>query len=182
MSDFAAQDLVDAASKVFGEAQLRDRVAPRGDKTAKDRELLRIASSVVSAFAGAAGQSVGWPLPGLWPPLSADADGNDISGRPYREVWPANMLQKALEIFNARTYMALEVVPDQMRRTVTAVEKWLFDFARGSVALSIGGDTDTSSPSPESTHDRQGHNLLADGAADHDLLLDQFRGLGWDSA
>ncbi len=182
MSDFSPQNLVEEAKRLYGEDTLRTRVYPDAPAPEDaDRELLRIARTVVSRVAAAAGSGVGWPLPGVWPEGSVNIDDVSIAGKAYREIWPDDLLQRALELFNFRTYGGFEGdVAPKIRDEGAAAEKFFLNLAKGVIGLGLGVDTDVSSARPISARDRQGRNLLGDGAADMPRMLDTFNGRGWD--
>src|ERR1700739_1119741 len=101
MADFTAADLLTRAQERYRISVLRARMrGAEGDQTAADAELLRIATAVYSRVSSACMVFVGWPLPGQWPAGSLDDGGNDISGKNYSEVWPFDLLENALQLFN----------------------------------------------------------------------------------
>jgi hypothetical protein len=183
MSDFSPQDLVIEAKSLYGETTLRNRVYPDAPTPPDaDKELLRIARTVVSRVAAAAESSVGWPLPGTWPEGSLNVAAVDISGTPYSQIWPDDLLQRALELFNFRTYSGMEGdFPQKVGDEGKAAEQFFMSLAKGAIGLGLGVDTDTATPEPMAARDRQGRNLLGDGAADNERILDTMHGPGWDT-
>jgi hypothetical protein len=181
MADFSASDLVTAAKARFGEATLRARIrGAAGDTVAADFELVRIANGVIARAIDAAVQ-IGWPLPGVWPPGSLDDDGTtDISGVPYSQIWPKNLLQHALDLFNWRTLSGLEGASDNQRKTGAAAEHFFEQVEMGATSIGVGGPTDTATPEPLAARDRCGRTNLLDGSQDKANVLDTFRGFGWD--
>lgn len=179
---FSAQHLLTTAYLRFGPKVLQSRVSPTGSQTDKELELLKIAQSVISRVQGAAEQADSWPLPGAWPEGSVSPiDGHtDIAGEPFTDIWPADLLQRALELFDYRTYAGLEAVPATKSSIGKGAEKYFFDIARGVEALTVGGAGEPTSGTPLSSRDRAGNDLLGDGAQNRKPLLDTFHGGGWD--
>jgi len=171
---------VTLAKARFGEAILRTRMrGAGGDPDAADLELVKIANGVISRVQDAAA-SVGWPLPGVWPAGSVDDDGTtDLSGVAYKDVWPKNLLQNALDLFNWRTLSGQEGASDNQRKTGQAAEKWFTAVEMGGASIGVGGATDTATPAPISARDRCGKSLVA-GVPDQENVLGAFRGFGWD--
>lgn len=184
MADFAASDLVTAATARFGSAVLRQRVAPGGDNTAKDLELTKIAQSVIGAVQAAAQAQDQWPLPGQWPAGSVSpVDGStDVSGVPYRAVWPYNLIDQAMRLFDFRSYSG-EVIPTEKIKVGQMAELFFLNVSKGLTGLGLGVSTDVSSPAPEAARDRQGRSLLNDGSSNGDRLAADFMtGVGWDNS
>jgi hypothetical protein len=179
---FSAEDLLYAAKQRFGEEILRARVAPQGSEGDKETELLKIARSVVARVQGAAEQADSWPLPGRWPVDSVSPiDGTtDISDVPFQYVWPDDLMQRALDLFDWRTYQGLEVIPQSKVSAGKEAEKYFFNVSRGIEALAVGGPGEPSSGRPLVSRDRQGRTLIADGSYDRLNVLDSFRFHGWD--
>jgi hypothetical protein len=178
---FSAADLIAAAEARFGAAALRLRVNGANDAE-KDLELAKVAGSVISRVQAAAQVAGSWPLTGTWPAGSVDpADGTtDISGTPYSDIWPPDLLQRALDLFDWRTYSTLEVVPDSKVTLGKQAEQYFLNVARGVDSLGIGAPADRAPSVPLSTRARDGSTLMGDGSADRRNVLDEFRGPGWD--
>lgn len=150
MADFGAAGLLEQANQRFGQPQLRLRM--RGALTSTvlaDAELLDIAASVVSRAQVAAAASVGWPLPGQ----------NDANV-PYREAWPSDFLQRALDLFKYRTGAGLEEMSDHERRMGTAAEKYFDEVQKGVIGVGIGGATDVGPASPSMARERDGRSNI----------------------
>ena len=165
MADFGATGLLEQAKQRFGENQLQLRM--RGaltDDTLANAELLEIADSVVGRARVAAAASVGWPLPG-----------QDAGGTPYREKWPTDFLQRALDLFKYRTGAGLEEMSDHERRMGTAAEKYFDEVQKGVIGVGIGGATDVGPASPTSARDRSGKSNVA-GVPDQE---NSFEVLEW---
>lgn len=179
---FSAQRLLEFAYARFGEEALQQRVAAGKEQSAKEMELLKIARSVISRVQGAAEQADSWPLPGDWPMDSVSPiDGEtDISGIPFADMWPADLLQRALELFDWRTYQGLEVIPQAKVTMGKAAETYFFNVARGIEALTVGGLGEPTSGAPLASRDRSGAALLNDGSRDRRNVLDTFVGGAWD--
>src|SRR6185503_5384523 len=138
MAEFTAVDLLAFAKVRYGEAVLRTRMrGTAGDPVAADAELTKISESVVGRIRSAAQSSVGWPV-----------------------LVTANVLQRALELFNWRTLAGYEQVSSTQRDIGRAAEKFFDDLAEGEEAWGVAGSTDTSSPHPLAARDRDGNALL----------------------
>jgi hypothetical protein len=178
----AASDLLAAAIARFGQSPLEQRVAPGASGAAKEIQLTMIAQSAISAIQGALQASSGWPIQGTWPAGSVSPlDGTtDVGGELYQDVWPADLVEQALQLFDFRTYAGLEIIPAEKLKIGTMAAKYLVDLARGAVGISTGTTTDISVAVPIAARGRDGTNQLADGGADMPRVLDNFDGRGWD--
>jgi hypothetical protein len=177
---FSANDFVDIAKSRFGEDVLRSRMrGARGDSGAADLELTRIAAGVIARVMDACVQ-VGWPIPGTWPTGSFDEDGTKLDGQFYADVWPRNLLQNALDLFNWRTVSGLDGVSDNQRRVGVAAETYFNKVELGASSIGVGGATDTATPAPVAARSRSGGTNLADGSQDKQNVLEAFSGFGWD--
>jgi len=180
MSDFSAPNLLAAAKARYGEKKLQERIRGAvGDATKADTELTRIAQSVISRARAALQKSGRWPIIGTWPDGSKDAAGTDISGERYAEIWPPNLLENALELFNWRTLTGLEQTSTQQQKVGAAAEKFFSDIDSGDMPLGIGGDFDVVAPAPFAARNRDGSSNVP-GIPNVDNLLDTFAGGGWD--
>ena len=179
MADFSSADLVTAAKTRFGESVLRNRMRGASGTTAQDLELTKIAGGVIGRVRDAAVQ-VGWPLPGNWPAGSVDDDDSDIGGTPYSEIWPKNLLQKALDIFNWRTVSGLDATSESQRKVGLDAERWFDSVEAGGNSLGVGGSADTARPVPVSARNRAGEALTTECGETRENTLDTFRGFGWD--
>jgi hypothetical protein len=171
MNLYGASDLLEAAKSRFDETVLRNRM--RGALSSiddADSELLEIAESVVSRVQAAVTASIGWPLPGT----SED-------GVAFAEAWPADLLQRALDLFNWRTLSGLETVADQQLRIGMAAEKYFDMVQAGSVGLGLGVSVDLSPPSPLAARTRDGSSNIGT-VSDRVNALDSLTGRGWDFA
>lgn len=163
MADFSAEDLVDLAKKRYGAAILRTRMrGAGGDATLADAELLAIATSVFSRVKVAASAQNSWPFSAL-----------------YAEAWPENLLQNAMDLFNWRTLSGLDSASENQRLVGKAAEDYFQKVQSGAIPLGVGGDRDTSTPTPVAARGRDGSSNLT-GIPDRENTLDAFRGLGWD--
>jgi hypothetical protein len=129
-----------------------------------DAELLDIAASVVGRARAAAAASVGWPLPGM-----------DDEGNLYREKWPADFLQRALDLFKYRTGAGLEEMSEHERRMGTAAERYFDEVQKGVIGVGIGGATDVGPASPASARNRDGSSNVL-GVPDQ---VNSFEALNW---
>jgi len=163
MADFASADLLVLAKARYGDATLRNRMrGAQGDGGLADVELLAIADSVYARVVDAARRNVGWPFPA-----------------PYNETWPANLLQRALDLFNWRTISGLEGTSDSQRKVGEAAEAWFTKAELGGVSLGVGGpDTDSATAEPVAARARDGSSTI--GQDDRENVLDQMSGFGWD--
>ena len=178
---FEPNDLLEAAKSRFGDSILQNRVAPTGDSSDKEAELIKIAHSVYSRVRASLQANIGWPVPGKWPLGSLDYDGStDISGQNFSDRWPDDLIQHALELFDWRTYAGAEAPPTEKRKLAELAEKYFQGLSDGTIGLGVGTDTDTGPPDPIAARDRQGRSLLADGSPDRRTLMDDFIGGGWD--
>jgi len=118
MAEFTSADLLGYAKKRYLEDILRARMTgARGNAEFADVELTKIAESVVGRIRNAAQASVGWPV-----------------------LVTANVLQRALELFNWRTQQGLEAVSIDQRKIGEAAEKFFDDLAEGGEAWDpVGG-------------------------------------------
>jgi hypothetical protein len=180
---FSAQDLVDDAKARFGERQLRDRM--RGafvdgslDEDLADLELIKIAQSVISSFQAVLSAIGSWPLPGTWPAGSEDADGTDISGEAYEDIWPFALQERALAIFNLRTYAGYEEVPVNIRDVGLQAETFLVQVQTGEVSPD-GTISNVSPPVPLSARTRRGISNVTT-AMDQMNSIEAFAGGAWD--
>jgi hypothetical protein len=182
MSDFSAQNLVDAAAARFGLKVLREKIqGAESDWEKADIQLRQIGAGVISRVQASVGASVGWPLPGTWPDGSVDANGTDISGKSYSEVWPPLLLELALWIFRKWTVAGLAEIPKGIETLGTLAENYLDQVQAGSAAVNVGGSTDVTVPSPTSARDREGRALVG-GITDRASTINAFSGGGWDWA
>lgn len=179
---FSPADLLAAAEARFGQAVLRQRVAPGGTASVKELELAKIARGVIARVQGAAEQADSWPLPGVWPPGSVSpADGTtSIAGQAYADIWPDDLMQRALDLFDYRAYGGLEAVPASKVTMGKAAEQYFFNVARGVEALTVGGSGEPTSAHPTASRDRMGNSLVADTSMPRKNVLDTFIGPGWD--
>lgn len=175
---FEAQDLVDIAKRRFGETKLRERMRS-DDASDADDQLLRIAQSVLSRVQAAASTSVGWPFPGTWPDGSFDGVGEDISNEPYTDVWPENLLQNALDLFQWRTVAGLEQATDNQRRVGVAAEAYFVAVGSGEIGLGLASTTEAGSPGFLAARNRDGSSNIG-SVPDQDNALDIFTGESWD--
>lgn len=170
MNDFSAEDLLEFAKSRYGEDVLRRRMlGAGGDVGNADEELLEIAQGVVDRVRIAAQQSVGWPFPGKDPDT-------DVA---YRKVWPKNLFQRTLELFNWRTLDGQESISTDQRKIGEAAEAYFSGLASGSGSWGIFGSTDAGSPAPIAARNRDGSSNLG-SVPDRRNLLDDLRGAGWD--
>lgn len=170
MADFAASDLVTLAKARYGEAVLRSNMrGAGGDSTLADAELLEISYSVMERVRNVAQVSVGWPLPGT----------NPDTGIPYKEAWPANVLQHSLELFRWRTLSTMENISADQRKIGEAAEKFFDGLEEGVDAWGIGGSSDAAPSQPLMARARDGSAIMG-GITDRRNLLDELQGGGWD--
>jgi hypothetical protein len=181
---FSAEALVADAKARFGEQVLWDRM--RGafvdgavDEELADIELLKVAQSVISSFQAVLTAIGSWPLPGDWPADSEDADGTDISGESYADIWPFALQERALGIFNLRTYAGYEEVPANIRDVGLAAETFLVQVQTGETSIEIGALTNVAPPVPLSARNRDGTSNIAT-APDQVNTMTAFAGGGWD--
>jgi hypothetical protein len=179
--DFSAETLVENAKARFGETVLHNRIrGALGIAADADIELMKIALSVISTIAaGLAASTVGWPLPGTWPAGSTNAEGNDISGLGYREVWPFALQEVALNLFNFRTWDGYNDVPGIIRDLGGAAAKFLTSISTGTVVLDLGELSDPGRPEILMARDRSGKSFV-DGVPDRENSLDLLIGAAWD--
>ena len=175
---FTAEAFLAIAEERYGQAVLRDRMRGGSTTQEKDTELLRVAFSVLGRVQVAASASCGWPLPGVWPSGSVDAADNDISGLAYSDIWPADLLQRALDLFNWRTLAGLEQASDNQRRVGQAAEKYFDSLENGSLSLGLGVPADEKSGTPIAARNRDGSSNVS-GVCDQENVLDTFRGRAW---
>jgi hypothetical protein len=193
VADYDAEDLLSDAKKRFGADVLENRMRGQvGDANAAEVELGKIASSVVArARSACMGAGIGWPLPGFWPadpggvdaeapdPSQADAATDSVAGKPYREVWPQDLLQHALELFNWRTQSGLDRIPDQALRVGQLAEKFFDKLEAGNVSIGTGTPGDIVDSPVLIARNRDGTSNIA-GIPDRRTMLDTFTGWGWD--
>ncbi len=180
MADYSAQDLVADAKARHGESILRTRMrGAGGDADLQDLELVKIAQGVISSFQAvllAIGQ---WPLPGTWPDGSLDADGTDLSGVAYSEVWPFALQERALDIFNFRSFGTYSEIPKDVRDIGLSGEKFLVNVQAGTVPIEVGTATNVSPPETLIARKRDGTSNF-ESIPDTSPVLDMFRGGAWD--
>lgn len=179
---FTAAQFVAIAKTRYGEVVLRTRM--RGsvtDTTAADTELKRIANGVIGRVQDAVGATIGWPIPGTWPTGSKDDDSTDIGGTAYADVWPKNLLQMAMDLFNWRTVSGLDQSSDNIRRAGMAAEAYFEKVESGELGIGISTGTGPTSPGePMSARARDGSSNISGGGDDRDHLLDFWGGRSWD--
>lgn len=177
---FKAEDFVDIAKDRYGEAVLRERMrGARGDTDKADGQLLTIANGVIARVQDAIVGSVGWPLPGTWPAGSEDDDGTPIAGTAYADIWPKNLLQKALDLFNWRTVSGLDEASENQRRVGKMAEDYFDGVESGANGIGILTTTDLTTAAPIAARNRDGSSNVA-GVPDQENILDIFTGLSWD--
>lgn len=178
---FSSADLVTAAKARFGDAALRERMRGATDSTTQNVELRKIAAGVISRIESAArGSGIGWPLPGSWPEGSVAADGTtDVSGELYANLWPGDLLQNALDLFNWRTLSGWESVSDAQRRVGKAAEDFFSEVESGGAGFGLAVIEEPSSPMPLAARNRDGTSNLAE-VPDQENTLDTFAGRAWD--
>ncbi|MDQ5870604.1 MAG: hypothetical protein M3547_00140 [Acidobacteriota bacterium] len=164
--DFGAEELLEQAQERFGKNQLRLRMRGAPTESLADDELLDIAESVVGRAQVAAAASVGWPLPG-----------QPTGGPPYREKWPADFLQRALDLFKYRTGAGLEEMSEHERRMGTAAERYFDEVQKGVVGVGIGGTTDVGPASPSMARERGGRSNVS-GVPDQENSFDVLEWFG----
>lgn len=182
-------DLFDAAMLRYSQSVLRTRMRGAPDAANQDIELKKIAATVFNRVAAAASVSIGWPLPGQWPVGSlSPLDGvTDISGQPYTDFWPAELWERALQLFNFWTMAGMDNISSGQVKKGEQTERWFTDLERGGVPLLIGGRTDAGPRRAFSSRDRSGRALVA-GLRDTDTVYEDrsgnsiFSGQGWDRA
>jgi hypothetical protein len=193
VADYDAEDLLSDAEERFGADVLKNRMrGAGGDATAATEELSKIASSVMDRVKSAClGSGIGWPIPGFWPvdPGGVDAEApdqaqtdtaaDDVSGKGYREVWPQDLLQHALDLFNWRTQSGLDRISDQALRVGQMTEKWFEKLEAGSVSLGTGTAGDVADSPILLGRNRDGTSNI-EGIPDRRTMLDTFRSWGWD--
>jgi hypothetical protein len=176
MTDYASDGLLADGKERYGESALRNRISsgrtPALSESDADAELLEIAESVYARVRAAAIATVAWPLPG------SDDDGNL-----YREKWPRNVFQRALELFNWRSQAGMLGVSEEQRRIGLAAEKFFDDLEHGLLSWAIGGTTDAGTGKVTAARNRDGtSNLTGVSSRTRETMLDAFRGGGWDYA
>jgi hypothetical protein len=172
MAAYTSADLLADGKERYDENELRVRIAFGRTLTeaASDAELLEIAQSVYARVRSAAQASVSWPLPGT------DDDGNA-----YADVWPRNVFQHALELFNWRTISGSLSVSEEQRRIGMAAEKFFDDLEKGLIGWGIGGITDLTVSPVLAARNRDGSsNLSSVSDRTRPTMLDAFRGGAWD--
>lgn len=180
-------DIFDAAVLRYGAPQLRNRMRGAPDDGNADLELLKIAHSVFNRVQGAASQSIGWPLPGRWPDGSiSPTDGStDISDHTYDEIWPADLMERALQLFNGRTFTGMDQVPPEQMKVWKAAETWFDDFQSGAAPIGIISPTAPRGLRAAATRDRSGRSNVP-GVSDTTTIYEDrfgnaiFSGRGWD--
>lgn len=180
MAEFSAGALLAIAKKRFGEDVLRNRM--RGSVAAhddQDRELRRIALSVLGRVEAAVTPSVGWPIPGSWPSGTFDENDDDLFGIPYRDLWPYDLLQHALELFNWRTLSGMEEVSDQARRIGVAAERYFDELQKGIIGLGAVGILDVVGSETLVARNRDGSSNIGNVPGVQNTL-DVFSYGGWD--
>jgi hypothetical protein len=183
MAAFSAAALVTKAKSRYGAAVLEGRMrGAGGNATNADIELGAIAGSVISRVAAACLPSVGWPLPGTWPAGSLADDGiTSIAGTAYTDIWPENLLQMALDLFNWRTVSGLDSASSNQRAVGQMAEKFFTDLEMGAIALGIGGASDvTASDLPLTARNRDGSSNDSNSSDTENLLDGVFSGRAWD--
>jgi hypothetical protein len=183
VSAFTPQQLVAAAKTRYGASILQGRMrGAAGNSTAADAELVKIANGVISRIIAACAPSVGWPLPGVWPAGSVDDDGvTNISGTPYTNIWPKNLLQVALDLFNWRTLSGLDEASSQQRLTGQAAEQFFQSVEEGTIGLGLSVNTEVSPPEPFAARNRDGTSNV-DDVPDREPVTDTFSGRAWNGS
>ena len=177
---FGAPELLAVAKKRFGEDILRSRMlGSAATASDQDRELTRIALSVVGRVQAAVTPSVGWPIPEVWPVGSLDENGNNLGGVAFKDRWPYDLLQHALELFNWRTLSGSQEVSEQQRRIGAMAERYFDELARGLISLGIGGMLEVAGAEVLIARNRDGSSNIA-GIPDTDPVLDTFHDFAWD--
>ncbi len=156
MAEFAAADLLTQAKLRYKEAILRNRMRGAADATAADAELTKIAESVIGRVRSAAQASVGWPV-----------------------LVTANVLQRAMELFNWRTLNGQEVVSQDQRRVGESAEAYFNRLEDGSEAWGIESSADVSPSKPIAARSRDGSALIS-SLSDRRNIYDELKDGGWD--
>ena len=144
-----------------------------------DVQLLQIAMSVLSRARAALQKSDRWPIQGTWPSGSTDASGTDISNQPYTDIWPPNLHENALELFNWRTLSGSDQASSQQQRVGAAAEKYFEAIDSGDMPLGVGSDLDVGPPLSFAARNRDGSSNVP-SVPDKQTAMDSLIGGWWD--